>query len=164
MYACYPFIHFIVVSSLLKSTTSFISISPSPSVWDTLHLLQGLKRELLTRYINVHFLFHDYLRNFFYPHNHNIFIVFLSKPELVLAWLLEPHVVILCVVTTTLALLQASCIVVAAILHYLFLSVFCWMLCEGIMLYLMLVLVFSKLSKKWWLFLLIGYGEIVMTL
>ena len=55
---------------------------------------------------------------------------------------------------------QVSCIVVAALLHYLFLSVFCWMLCEGIMLYLMLVLVFSKLSKKWWMFLIIGYGEL----
>ena len=55
--------------------------------------------------------------------------------------------------------MQASCIVVAALLHYLFLSVFCWMLCEGIMLYLMLVLVFSKISKKWWIFLIIGYGE-----
>ena len=27
------------------------------------------------------------------------------------------------------------------------------------MLYLMLVLVFSKLSSKWWLFLIVGYGE-----
>ncbi len=27
------------------------------------------------------------------------------------------------------------------------------------MLYLMLVLVFSKISKKWWIFLIIGYGE-----
>jgi hypothetical protein len=51
-----------------------------------------------------------------------------------------------------------ACGVVAGLLHYLFLSVFCWMLCEGIMLYLMLVIVFSKLSKKWWLFLIIGWG------
>ena len=58
----------------------------------------------------------------------------------------------------TLFNMQASCIVVAALLHYLFLSVFCWMLCEGIMLYLMLVLVFSKISRKWWIFLIIGYG------
>jgi len=54
---------------------------------------------------------------------------------------------------------QGACVFIAAVLHYLFLSVFCWMLCEGIMLYLMLVVVFSKLSKKWWLFLLLGYGE-----
>ena len=66
------------------------------------------------------------------------------------------------VILTKVINLQASCIVVAALLHYLFLSVFCWMLCEGIMLYLMLVLVFSKLSKKWWVFLIIGYGELLI--
>ena len=27
------------------------------------------------------------------------------------------------------------------------------------MIYLMLVVVFSELSKKWWLFMFIGYGE-----
>ena len=32
------------------------------------------------------------------------------------------------------------------------------MLCEGVMLYLMLVVVFSALTKKWWAFLIIGYG------
>ena len=48
----------------------------------------------------------------------------------------------------------------ALLLHYLFLSAFCWMLCEGILLYLLLVVVFSRLSHQWWLFLLIGYGEI----
>ena len=63
------------------------------------------------------------------------------------------------VLSVVLMFMQASCIFVAALLHYLFLSVFCWMLCEGIMLYLMLVLVFSKLAKRWWLFLIIGYGE-----
>ena len=47
----------------------------------------------------------------------------------------------------------------AALLHYLFLAAFCWMLCEGVMLYLMLVVVFSKLSKKWWFFLLLGWGK-----
>ena len=47
----------------------------------------------------------------------------------------------------------------AIFLHYLFLSSFCWMLCEGIMLYLLLVVVFSKLSKNIWFFLAIGYGE-----
>ena len=47
----------------------------------------------------------------------------------------------------------------AVLLHYLFLSAFCWMLCEGVMLYLMLVVVFSTLSKKWWFFLIIGYGK-----
>jgi hypothetical protein len=33
------------------------------------------------------------------------------------------------------------------------------MLCEGIMLYLMLVVVFSDISKKWWLFFLLGWGK-----
>ena len=47
----------------------------------------------------------------------------------------------------------------AALLHYLFLSAFCWMLCEGIMLYLLLIVVFSEMSKKWWPFLIIGYGK-----
>ena len=47
----------------------------------------------------------------------------------------------------------------AALLQYLFLSAFCWMMCEGIMLYLMLIVVFSKLSSKWWFFLILGYCE-----
>lgn len=53
---------------------------------------------------------------------------------------------------------QGGCLFVALLLHYLFLSAFCWMLCEGIMLYLLLVVVFSKMARHWWLFLLIGYG------
>ncbi|CAI8057684.1 Adhesion G protein-coupled receptor L3, partial [Geodia barretti] len=52
---------------------------------------------------------------------------------------------------------EGACIFVAALLQYLFLSAFCWMMCEGIMLYLMLVVVFSTLSKKWWFFLLLGW-------
>ena len=55
---------------------------------------------------------------------------------------------------------QAACVAVAALLHYLFTAVFCWMLCEGIMLYLMLVVVFSSLAKKWWFFMLMGWGEL----
>ncbi|CAI8019515.1 hypothetical protein GBAR_LOCUS11726 [Geodia barretti] len=31
------------------------------------------------------------------------------------------------------------------------------MMCEGIMLYLMLIVVFSRLSKKWWFFMIVGY-------
>lgn len=54
--------------------------------------------------------------------------------------------------------IEDLCIAVTTILHYLFLSSFCWMLCEGIMLYLLLVVVFSKLSKNVWFFLLVGYG------
>ncbi len=60
--------------------------------------------------------------------------------------------------------LQGACVFVAALLHYLFTTVFFWMLCEGIMLYLMLVLVFNQISKKWWIFLIIGWGKCLCTL
>lgn len=53
---------------------------------------------------------------------------------------------------------QARCIAVTALVQYFLLSAFCWMMCEGIMLYLMLVVVFSTLIKKWWFFLLLGWG------
>ena len=43
-------------------------------------------------------------------------------------------------------------------MQYFFLSAFCWMLCEGMMLYLMLVVVFSRLSEKWWFFMILGWG------
>ena len=56
--------------------------------------------------------------------------------------------------------LQIACQVVTAFLHYLFLAVFCWMLSEGVMLYLMLVVVFSTLSKKWWFFMLLGWCKL----
>ena len=56
--------------------------------------------------------------------------------------------------------LQVACVFVAALLHYLFTTVFFWMLCEGIMLYLMLVVVFSQISKKWWIFFIIGWGKL----
>ncbi len=56
--------------------------------------------------------------------------------------------------------LQIACVFVAALLHYLFTTVFFWMLCEGIMLYLMLVVVFSQISKKWWIFFIIGWGKL----
>ena len=56
-------------------------------------------------------------------------------------------------------IMQGGCAFVAALLHYFFLAAFCWMLCEGVMLYLKLVVVFSNLSKKWWFYLLLGWGE-----
>ena len=55
--------------------------------------------------------------------------------------------------------LQAACKIVAALIQYFLLSAFCWMMCEGIMLYLMLVVVFSRLKEKWWLFLMLGWGR-----
>jgi hypothetical protein len=50
------------------------------------------------------------------------------------------------------------CSFIAAVLHYFFLAAFSWMLCEGIMLFLLLVIVFSSVSKRWYLFLLLGWG------
>ena len=58
--------------------------------------------------------------------------------------------------------LQAACNAVAFILHYFFLSAFCWMLCEGIMLYLMIVVVFSKMIKRWWLYLIFAWGQLTV--
>ncbi|XP_064386909.1 uncharacterized protein LOC135335369 isoform X2 [Halichondria panicea] len=52
---------------------------------------------------------------------------------------------------------RVGCAFVTALLHYLFLAVFCWMLCEGVMLYLLLVAVFSAVTRKWWFFLMLGY-------
>jgi len=58
---------------------------------------------------------------------------------------------------------QAACQAVTAITQYFFLASFCWMLCEGIMLYLMLVVVFSDLSKKWWFFFILGWSKCLQT-
>jgi hypothetical protein len=50
------------------------------------------------------------------------------------------------------------CEIVTVILHYLFLAVFCWMLCEGIFLYLMLVVVFDSGKTYWKRFSVLGWG------
>lgn len=55
--------------------------------------------------------------------------------------------------------LQWLCTVVAAILHYLFLCVLCWMLAEGIMLYFLVVRVFGSAARKWYYLLPIGWGK-----
>lgn len=47
---------------------------------------------------------------------------------------------------------------ITVVLHYLFLSVFSWMLCEGIMLYLLIVVVFSRVANKLWIYLILGWG------
>ena len=61
-------------------------------------------------------------------------------------------------------LVQASCKLVAALLQYLFISAFCWMLCEGVILYMMLVTVFgNKLNKKVFFFIL-GWGKLTSCL
>ena len=56
---------------------------------------------------------------------------------------------------------QIGCKAVTALVQYFFLAAFSWMLCEGVMLYLMLVKVFSTLKEKWWFFLLLGWGKII---
>ena len=56
---------------------------------------------------------------------------------------------------------QIACKAVTALIQYFFLSAFCWMMCEGVMLYLMLVVVFSTLKTKWWFFVLLGWGIIL---
>lgn len=66
----------------------------------------------------------------------------------------------LIVYSLLLPLIQDGCRFVAVLLHYLFLCAFCWMLCEGVLLYLLLRVVFSEMAKTWWPFLLIGYGKI----
>ncbi|KAG8128848.1 hypothetical protein E2320_015631, partial [Naja naja] len=51
-----------------------------------------------------------------------------------------------------------ACVIVAGLLHYSFLCVFCWMLLEGVQLYLMVVQVFNTHSLKHWHIFLVGYG------
>ncbi|XP_063148591.1 adhesion G protein-coupled receptor E5 isoform X2 [Candoia aspera] len=51
-----------------------------------------------------------------------------------------------------------ACAVIAGLLHYFFLCVFCWMLLEGVQLYLMVVQVFNTHSLKHWHIFLVGYG------
>ena len=49
---------------------------------------------------------------------------------------------------------------VAALLHYFFTAVFTWMLCEGIMLYFLLVKVFNTgLGRNRLFYLAIGWGR-----
>ncbi|XP_065905004.1 uncharacterized protein [Dysidea avara] len=56
---------------------------------------------------------------------------------------------------------RASCIIVAVLLQYFFISAFCWMLCEGVMLYMMLVTVFgNKLNRRRFFFIL-GWGPAI---
>ena len=55
---------------------------------------------------------------------------------------------------------QEACIVVAALLHYFLLATFCWMLCEGIKLLMLLVFVFYKgFLQRMHFFMIIGWGK-----
>ena len=56
--------------------------------------------------------------------------------------------------------MQVGCKVVAALLHYFFTAVFTWMLCEGIMLYFLLIKVFNNgLGQRKLFYLAIGWGR-----
>ena len=54
--------------------------------------------------------------------------------------------------------IQGACIFVAVMLQYFFTSAFCWMLCEGVILYLMLVVVFSNRFNNRLFFFALGWG------
>ncbi|XP_039540030.1 adhesion G protein-coupled receptor E5-like isoform X1 [Pimephales promelas] len=52
---------------------------------------------------------------------------------------------------------QVGCAIVAGLLHFFFLSAFCWMLLEGVQLYRMVVLVFHTTVKHLYMY-AVGYG------
>ena len=55
---------------------------------------------------------------------------------------------------------QASCLTVAILLHYFFMAAFCWMLCEGVLLFVMLNFVFYEgflITKRF--FFAVGWGK-----
>ncbi|XP_048051018.1 adhesion G protein-coupled receptor E5-like isoform X2 [Megalobrama amblycephala] len=52
---------------------------------------------------------------------------------------------------------RIACAIVAGLLHYFFLSAFCWMLLEGVQLYRMVVLVFHTTIKHLYMY-AVGYG------
>ena len=55
---------------------------------------------------------------------------------------------------------QIVCKLVAALLHYFFTAVFTWMMCEGIMLYFMLVKVFNiGLGDRKLFYIAVGWGK-----
>ncbi|XP_065911124.1 latrophilin-like protein LAT-2 [Dysidea avara] len=56
---------------------------------------------------------------------------------------------------------RASCIIVAVLLQYFFISTFCWMLCEGVMLYMMLVNVFGNKPNRRRFFFILGWGPAI---
>ncbi|XP_059409051.1 adhesion G protein-coupled receptor E5-like isoform X4 [Carassius carassius] len=52
---------------------------------------------------------------------------------------------------------QVACGIVAGLLHFFFLSAFCWMLLEGVQIYRMVVMVFHTTLKHLYMY-LVGYG------
>ena len=60
---------------------------------------------------------------------------------------------------------QTGCTVIAALLHYFLLALFCWMLCEGVLLYILLVKVFGGgADDKVKYFYLLGWGKFTLVL
>ncbi|XP_048347243.1 adhesion G protein-coupled receptor E5 isoform X2 [Sphaerodactylus townsendi] len=53
---------------------------------------------------------------------------------------------------------ETACAIVAGLMHYFFLSAFCWMLLEGVELYLMVIQVFRTHNLKHWHLIFMGYG------
>lgn len=71
----------------------------------------------------------------------------------------ETHILIYTKIHTPVIIhVQWLCSTVAAVLHYLFLCVFCWSLAEGIMVYVLIVRIFSSTFEKWYYFLPLGWG------
>ena len=59
--------------------------------------------------------------------------------------------------------LQAGCLVVTILLHYFFLAVFAWALCEGISIYVLFVAIFYKgIFQRLRFFLLLGWGKLFL--
>ena len=55
---------------------------------------------------------------------------------------------------------KESCLTVAILLHYFFMAAFCWMLCEGVLIFVMLNFVFYEgflMRKKF--FFTVGWGK-----
>ena len=52
---------------------------------------------------------------------------------------------------------------VAILLHYFFLAVFCWMLCEGIIILVMFFALFYKgIFQRLFFFMIIGWGKALL--
>ena len=50
----------------------------------------------------------------------------------------------------------------AVIMHYLFLAVFCWMLCQGLLLYMLLVIVFDSGKTYRRRYFALGWGKYLL--
>jgi len=63
-------------------------------------------------------------------------------------------------ITFIIYILKTSCLIVAILLHYFFMAAFSWMLCEGILMFILIKFVFYHgfLKSKVY-FLLLGWGE-----